>query len=174
MTKRSDLSYVTLSAERQSLYCAKSHPLFDKSDQWAERHLSRHAIVARGYLHSQDLKRLGHRQADATVEMMEAQLILILSGGFIGYLPAHYAAAWVARGELRCLCDATLSYDSTFYAVSQKSSGENPLVRRFLASLAGDGVRSPPRRSPPTYRKCLSSGLQQGPFDTMMSDHRAS
>jgi DNA-binding transcriptional LysR family regulator len=141
LTKRSDLSYVPLSAERQSLYCAKGHPLFDKNDQWAERHLSRHAIVARGYLHSRDLKRLGHRQADATVEMMEAQLILILSGGFIGYLPAHYAAAWVARGELRCLCDATLSYDSTFYAVSQKSSAENPMVRRFLASLAGVEAR---------------------------------
>ena len=71
---------------------------------------------------------------------MEAQLILILSGSFIGYLPAHYAASWVERGELRCLCDDTLSYDSTFYAVSQKSTAENPLVRRFLASLIGNGT----------------------------------
>lgn len=141
LTKRSDLSYVPLSAERQSLYCARSHPLFTEDETVAERLLPRHAIVARGYLHSQDLKRLGHRQADATVEMMEAQLILILSGGFIGYLPAHYAASWVARGELRCLCDASLSYDSTFYAVSQKNA-ENPLVRRFLASLSGNAARS--------------------------------
>lgn len=143
LAKRSDLSYMALSSERQSLYCARSHPLFDKDDSVAERQLARHAIVARGYLHSRDLKRLGHRQADATVEMMEAQLILILSGGFIGYLPAHYAAAWVARGELRCLCDASLSYDSAFYAVSQRSAAENPLVRRFLASLNGNGIRSP-------------------------------
>ena len=28
---------------------------------------------------------------------MESQLILILSGAFIGYLPAHYAKAWVDR-----------------------------------------------------------------------------
>ena len=143
LAKRSDLSYMALSAERQALYCARSHPLFDEDDSVAERQLARHAIVARGYLHSRDLKRLGHRQADATVEMMEAQLILILSGGFIGYLPAHYAAAWVARGELRCLCDASLSYDSAFYAVSQRSAAENPLVRRFLASLNGNGARSP-------------------------------
>jgi DNA-binding transcriptional LysR family regulator len=145
LTKRSDLAYVPICAEKQSLYCAGSHPLFGESDKVVARTLARHAIVARGYLHSQDLKRLGHRQADATVEMMEAQLILILSGGFIGYLPAHYAASWVARGELRCLCDPTFSYDSIFYAVGQRSTTENPLVRRFLASLteakqvAGEG-----------------------------------
>ena len=135
LTKRSDLAYVPICAEKQSLYCAKGHPLFAESDKVIARTLARHAIVARGYLHSQDLKRLGHRQADATVEMMEAQLILILGGGFIGYLPAHYAASWVKRGELRCLCDAAFSYDSIFYAVGQRSATENPLVRRFLASL---------------------------------------
>lgn len=140
LTKRSDLAYVPVCAERQSLYCAKGHPLFGESDKVATRNLARHAIVARGYLHSQDLKRIGHRQADATVEMMEAQLILILSGGFIGYLPAHFAAAWVGRGDLRCLCDKALSYDSTFYAVSQRSASENPLVRRFLASLSESGA----------------------------------
>lgn len=148
LTRRSDLAYVPISAERQALYCAKGHPLFNEDDRTAERDLPRHAIVARGYLHSQDLKRLGHRQADATVEMMEAQLILILSGGFIGYLPAHYAASWVARGELRCLCDRSLSYDSTFYAVSQRSAAENPLVRRFLAVLAGNDSRSAAKAIP--------------------------
>ena len=139
LSKRADLAYVPICAEKQSLYCAKGHPLFGESDKVAARTLSRHAIVARGYLHSQDLKRLGHRQADATVEMMEAQLILILSGAFIGYLPAHYAAAWVKRGELHCLCGKAFSYDSTFYAVSQRSAGDNPLARRFLASIAECG-----------------------------------
>jgi LysR family transcriptional regulator, transcriptional activator for bauABCD operon len=148
LTRKSDLAYVPIAAERQSLYCAKAHPLFNEDDKVARRNLQRHAIVARGYLHSQDLKRLGHRQADATVEMMEAQLILILSGGFIGYLPAHYAAAWVARGELRCLCDKSLSYDSTFYAVSQKNASENPLLRRLLARLTGEAARSEMRSVP--------------------------
>lgn len=134
ITKRADLAYLPVCAEKQSLFCAKGHPLFGAEDKAAERDLARHAIVARGYLHSQDLKRLGYRQADATVEMMEAQLILILSGGFIGYLPAHYAQPWVERGELRRLCDDKFGYESTFYAVSQKNA-ENPLLRRFLASL---------------------------------------
>ena len=136
LTKRSDLAYVPICAEKQSLYCAKAHPLYAEGDKVVARNLARHAIVARGYLHSQDLKRLGHREADATVEMMEAQLILILSGGFVGYLPAHYAASWVKRGDLRCLCDGAFGYDSIFYAVGQRSAKENPLVRRFLTSVA--------------------------------------
>lgn len=136
ITKRADLAYLPVCAEKQSLYCAKGHPLFVEEDKVVERDLARHAIVARGYLHSQDLKRLGYRQADATVEMMEAQLILILSGGFIGYLPAHYARLWVEKGELRRLCDDKFGYESTFYAVSQRSATEKPLLRRFLASFA--------------------------------------
>ena len=139
LARRPELTYAPLFQERQSLYCARGHPLFNADDATAARDLSRHAIVARGYLHRHDLKRLGHRQADATVEMMEAQLILILSGGFIGYLPAHYAESWVERGELRCLCDSMFSYDSTFYAVAQRSATENPLVRRFLSLLADCG-----------------------------------
>ena len=101
--------------------------------------LSDHAFVARGYLHSHDLKRIGHRGAEATVETMEAQLILILTGEFIGYLPAHYAAPWVGDGRLRCLRDAKFSYGSTFYAVSQRAGTENPLVRRFLSTLQAEG-----------------------------------
>jgi DNA-binding transcriptional LysR family regulator len=65
--------------------------------------------------------------------MMESQLILILSGAFIGYLPAHYAKAWVDRGELRALKDAHYSYRSTFYVVTQRGGAENPLVNRFRA-----------------------------------------
>jgi DNA-binding transcriptional LysR family regulator len=137
-SKRADLDYTPLFQEKQSLYCAHGHPLFSRPDRdITSDALSEHAFVARGYLHSDDLKRIGHRGAEATVETMEAQLILILSGAFIGYLPAHYACPWVERGELRCLRDQRFSYDSAFYAVSQAGT-ENPLVRRFLAVVAGE------------------------------------
>lgn len=144
LSKRPDLWYQTICNERQSLYCGGSHPLFSTRVTPAINELSRYAIVARGYLHSQDLKRLGHREAEATVEMMEGQLILILSGSFLGYLPAHYAAAWVKRGELRCLDDSVYGYDSTFFAVAQRSTTESSTVRRFL-SIITTGAGSAPR-----------------------------
>lgn len=137
--RRSELDYTALFEERQSLYCARGNPLFERRDcDISHDSLAEHAFVARGYLHSDDLKRVGHQGAEATVETMEAQLILILSGDLIGYLPAHYAQSWVDRGELRALRDEQFSYNSTFFAVSQAGGSENPLVRRFLAVMTDE------------------------------------
>ena len=136
--KRSELDYFPVLKEKQSLYCAKGHPLFGVPDAAiTNAALSDHPFVARGYLHQYDLKRIGHHGEEATVEMMESQLILILSGAFIGYLPMHYAQAWVTRGELRALRDERYSYDSAFYVVTQRGGGESPLVGRFRLAVLG-------------------------------------
>lgn len=149
LTRRAELTYLPLFEERQSLYCAAGHPLAPRRDaDLSAASLSEHAFVARGYLHSHDLKRVGHQGAEATVETMEAQLILILSGEFVGYLPAHYAEAWVACGELRRLNDAAFGYSSAFFAVSQGAGTENPLVRRFLPLLVEEAASARPPRAP--------------------------
>ena len=161
LSRRPEINYVPLIEERQSLY--RTHKSVVRCPR-ARRTIA--AITTpdrrRGYLHSQDLKRLGHRQAHATVEMMEAQLILILTGRFIGYLPAQYAQAWVKSGELRCLGEYVYSYDSTFYAVGQRRTAESPLSRRFLSFLvaAAKGKREVARnsiRAESEARRCLSS-----------------
>jgi DNA-binding transcriptional LysR family regulator len=132
INKRHDFEYVPLVEEKQSLYCGRNHRLFAVPlDDPAALDLSDEPFAARGYLHHLDLKRIGHREARATVEMMEAQLILILSGGFIGYLPAHYARYWVERGQLRPIADDRYGYDSVFYMVTQRGGMENPLVKLF-------------------------------------------
>lgn len=137
LARRAEFTYLPLHAEKQSLYCAADHPLARLNDARIDADaLSEHAFVARGYLNSSDLKRIGHRGAEATVETMEAQLILILSGAFIGYLPAHYARPWVDNGRLRALRDRRFGYDSTFFAVTLTAGAANPLVRRFLSILA--------------------------------------
>lgn len=130
--RRAEFDYVHLLDERQSLYCGEGHRLFHVPQTELERaDLSHEPFIARGYLHHQDLKRIGHREAAATVEMMEAQLVLVLSGAFIGYLPAHYARAWVEQGRLRAIAEPRFSYDSSFYLVTQRGGAENPLVRLF-------------------------------------------
>ena len=137
--RRAEFDYMALLHERQSLHCGRSHPFFERADEAImDADLAAQPFVARGYLHHEDLKRIGHREAQATVEMMEAQLILILSGAFIGYLPAHYAADWAARGELRAIQNGRRSYESAFYVVTQRGGTENPLARQFRAALLGD------------------------------------
>jgi LysR family transcriptional regulator, transcriptional activator for bauABCD operon len=134
--KRKDFAYHKILNEKQSLYCARGHWLFDKADAEIGTHdLTKTAFIARGYLHQYDLQRVGHRSAEATVETMEAQLVLILTGEYVGYLPAHYAEPWVQKGDLRCMRDREFSYSSMFYAVSQPTGAENPLLRRFLSVI---------------------------------------
>ena len=146
ISRRAELDYLPVMEEAQSLYCARNHPLFDLPDGMITNQvLAKHAFVARGYLHQFDLKRIGHHGAAATVEMMEAQLILILSGAFIGYLPAHYAKAWVDHGALRALKDEEYGYRSTFYVVTQRGAAQNPLVERFRSLIA---AASPLARAP--------------------------
>jgi DNA-binding transcriptional LysR family regulator len=136
INKRSELQYLPVLEEKQSLYCARSHPLFNlPNPRITNDLLSDHPFVARGYLHQFDLKRIGHHGEAATVEIMEAQLILVLSGAFIGYLPAHYAQAWVERGELRALRDEYYAYNSAFYLVTQRGGAESPLIQRFVAAI---------------------------------------
>jgi DNA-binding transcriptional LysR family regulator len=137
--KRAEFNYQLLLEEKHSLYCARGHPLFDRSDAGISKGDVRGcAFIARGYLHQYDLRRIGHRDAEATVETMEAQLVLVLTGQYIGYLPVHYAESWVRRGELRCLADHRFGYHSTFHAVTQPTGSENPLLLRFLAIIAHD------------------------------------
>ncbi len=130
INRRSEFHYMPVIEERQSLYCGSSHPLFDAGDI-SIASLQGADFVARGYLHHQDLKRIGHRDARATVDMMEAQLILILSGSFIGYLPAHYAEAHLERGDLRMLLDEVFGYSSPFYLMTQRSKEPSSLVNAF-------------------------------------------
>ena len=131
-----NLSYVSLYQERQSLYVSMHHRLFSASGPTANRAaLEGHAFVSRRYLHSSDLLRVGLSDPQAIVDTMEAQLILIQSGEYFGYLPDHYAQAWVATGELQALEASEFSYDSHFYAVFMTQRIPNQLIRKFLAVL---------------------------------------
>lgn len=136
INRKAGLDYTPLFQEHQSLYCGKTHPLFAQPDDLiSDACLARQAFVARRYLHHEDLKRIGHWEPGAMVEMMEAQLILVLSGAFVGYLPRHYANAWCARGELRAIQDERRSYHSCFYIVTPRGSMDNPLLRYLHAVL---------------------------------------
>ncbi len=136
------LSYVPLHKERQSLYCGRHHALFDKAPSIRSAdQLAGHPFVSRRYLHSADLTRIGLSDPQAVVDTMEAQLILIQSGEYFGYLPEHYAQSWVEASELRALCQEDFSYDSHFYAVFTKQRIPNQLIKRFIGLLLEDCAR---------------------------------
>lgn len=127
--------------ERNVFYCASGHALFAKErvtldDIRAQR------VVARGYWRRSDLGRLGIEREAASVDNMEAQAILILSGAYLGYLPEHYAASLQARARLRPLLPEALAYDARFALITARSRAPVLIVRQFTDDLlycAGTG-----------------------------------
>jgi DNA-binding transcriptional LysR family regulator len=87
--------------------------------------------VGRGYWSQAELARHGFKHSAATVESMEAQLILVLSGAYIGYLPEHYAQSWVDSGHLRVLLPATFGYQAPFSMILRRGRSREPLIQTF-------------------------------------------
>jgi LysR family transcriptional regulator, transcriptional activator for bauABCD operon len=128
--------------EVNSFYCGRRHPLFEKDEVTLDDiHAAR--VVARSYWRGADLLRLGvHREA-ASVDIMEAQAMLILSGAYLGYLPQHYAASWVSENRLRCLISGQLSYVAPFSMVIRRGGATPAIVRQFIHDLK-ESLPSPP------------------------------
>lgn len=125
--KANGLVYQPLYREQQWLYCSDRHPCFHQRNLRAST-VSELNVVSRSYWSQTELSRHGFKRSVATVESMEAQLILILSGRYIGYLPEHYAQSWVDQGRLKVLLPSEFGYQSQFSLVLRRGrSRELPL-----------------------------------------------
>jgi DNA-binding transcriptional LysR family regulator len=71
----------------------------------------------------------------ATASDREGIAFLILTGGYIGYLPDHYAANWVNKGQMKPLCPQRLNFDTKLAVVTRKGRRPNLLLETFLESL---------------------------------------
>ena len=97
-------------ADPQVLFCARNHPLYGKP---ANVDKIRAAPFAdRTHMEGWTPYTSRSLNVAATTVDVECQLLLILSGQFIGYLPAHHAREFVASGELWSLSHPELDYHS--------------------------------------------------------------
>jgi DNA-binding transcriptional LysR family regulator len=131
--------------EPHFLYCGKGHSLFPRRDSTIDKAtIDATRFSVRGYRHFDDLYRVGHPRAGASVVQMEAQLMLILSGRFIGFLPDHFADRWVREGQLRAIKPRIFNFASLHNIAYRETDAERPLIRAFLdclpaAKLVGKG-----------------------------------
>ncbi|GAC1034064.1 LysR family transcriptional regulator [Pseudomonas sp. No.21] len=129
-TRMNGLVYQPLYREQHWLYCSDRHPLFSERRIPAEV-ITQQRMVGRGYWSQAELARHGFKHSAATVESMEAQLILVLSGAYIGYLPEHYAQPWVDQQRLRGLLPATFGYQAPFSMILRRGRAREPLIVTF-------------------------------------------
>lgn len=123
------LARLGLYEEESRLYCGRGHPLFDA------------AAVTREIVETADAVAPTQSQpphaltATATATDREGVAFLLLTGCYIGFLPVHYAAHWVERGDMRALLPDSHHYRVQFSAVTKKGVPPNLVLERFMELL---------------------------------------
>lgn len=141
------LTYTAAFEEMQLLYCGRGHPLFDIDDS---RITDAAISEARHVAHVCPLPpSCCPPTAPATsAQHMESVALLLLSGRYIGFLPAHYASEWERQGQMRALAPHRYRYTNVFYAISRKQSRMPELLRTFLDDLASARPEAGDTRTP--------------------------
>ena len=133
--------------EVQTLYCGRPHPLFGMpAHKIKPAMLHDHPYAARSYMLANwtGPGGIAFRPA-AMTGYMESLAMLILSGRYIGYLPAHYAASWVSQGLMRSLLSVETSYIDTFY-LAHLASEKNRAMSTLLDCIRSHiGIDRMPR-----------------------------
>jgi LysR family transcriptional regulator, transcriptional activator for bauABCD operon len=130
------LSYQALFSEEQTLYCGRSHWLFKRpASGLSTAEIAKSPFADRGYMEGLKPKQPAQFHASAKANYMEALAFLILSGHYIAYLPTHYAAPWVAAGQMRSLLPDKLAYQSLFELITRKGVQPTPAHHAFLEDL---------------------------------------
>lgn len=130
------LAYRYLFSEQHRLYAGRGHPLFPRSrpPPRAEA-VKRMEHVVRGYATARPAAAERGVNATATAFNMEAMLLFILSGRFLGYLPTHVARIWEEQDLLRPVRGPHFAFASAFEVITRKGSPLSLACRAFLEDL---------------------------------------
>jgi DNA-binding transcriptional LysR family regulator len=133
------LDYLPLRPETNLLYCGSLHPLFGREDASITRdELQGSGLLSRGYLESFDADFFDAEAHRATVHHIEAALLLIATGRFVGFLPEHIAAPEVAAGRLRAQKPQEIRLVVPFSLITKRSRTNDPRVRRLRNMIEQD------------------------------------
>lgn len=131
-----ELDYEALFDEPQGLYCGAGHPVFAQAPDVPVQALDGAEYAQRRYMAGISMvARLPALVPAALADNLEAIAMLVLSGRFLGYLPDHAAAAWVAQGRIRPIRPAELGYTSRFEVASLHRSPQPAPLAAFLDDL---------------------------------------
>ncbi len=134
-THYSGLEVHPLYTEVHALYCGQGHSLFDSRKNLSKVDLPNMLISARRFAGVDDCVRLGSQNRGATVDNLEAQLTLLLSGSYLGYLPIQYAQPWVERGMLHRLKSTEFTYKSNHVLISRQKKSLTRQTQLFIKDL---------------------------------------
>ena len=133
------LEYTPLYSETDHLYAAAVHPASDAghNESSLAAVLSGSRFASRRFLDDAEraLLGLGTRARVSHASNLEALLALILTGQYVGFMPAHYARPWVETGALQRIDPTRYSRRSTLKVAIHRDSASRAIVTEFLAHL---------------------------------------
>lgn len=131
------LAYEELFDETMLLYCGAQHALFggEPADMGWDA-LRAHHFAGLGY-HSpnMEISQQVRLTRSATGYDQESIATLILSGQYLGFLPDHYAQAFVRAGQMRAVQPALFRYSCSFFSIVRGSPQPSRVTRAFQECL---------------------------------------
>jgi len=121
--------------EPSYLYCAAGHPLFTEHDDTLNfADIAQYSAISPRYPLPAEARQVHDALTlRASASDREGAAFLILTGRFIGFLPEHVAAQWVAAGKMRALHAATQHYRIPFVLITRHDRRPNRVVDAFLS-----------------------------------------
>jgi len=131
------LRYDPLFDEEHLLYCSSSNNLFDIEDKRINKNILKKTPYV-SWDHSEKFPEWEppyEFNINTSSPFIEGVAYLILSGKYIGYLPTHYAEAWVKKNILRPIKPKITSRKIKFNLIRRKSSYTSKIMKGFIKSL---------------------------------------
>ena len=120
--------------EVNSLYCGYRHPLFARATPTREE-VEAARFVVRPYANKAELKHFPHATVGAYSSNIEAQMMYILSGRFLGYLPDHMTVLFRQNERLKALPVPGSQIRSPFVIIAPKHKKASLSQRIFIQEL---------------------------------------
>jgi DNA-binding transcriptional LysR family regulator len=116
------------------LCCAAEHPLFNMADDKInDEMLSQHPAIHPGIdINPEGRKQLQKLNASARAYQFDTRLALLLSGGFIGFLPEEIAQPYINSGQLRYIKPSEYQYPFNQSIVTKQTPRESAKVQLAL------------------------------------------
>lgn len=123
--------------EPSYLYCGAGHPLFtEHNDTLSFADIAQYSAISPRYPLPVEARQVHDALTlRASASDREGAAFLILTGRFIGFLPEHMAAQWVAAGKMRVLHAATQHYCIPFVLITRHDRRPNRVVDAFLSFI---------------------------------------
>jgi DNA-binding transcriptional LysR family regulator len=130
------LVYRHIYTETNTLHCGRGHPMFDlPMEEITSETVRTYKVAGRTYWRPDHANNQFFSRTTATAAGVEQQLLLILSGAYLGYVPDHAAKPWIKRGTLRRLRPDLFRYTCPFDVVTRPQVSRGALAEAFLEDL---------------------------------------